>query len=142
MVSGMGTIDPLRCDIKSETSQGKQRFPRTVSPPKPGDGPIYTYSNPQALFPHSVTKFHPQAPTSGHWLCDKSGLTLAGERDETPGGRRQGQRPACPNSLGHMGPLDKMHTQNQASSSPTLVVPAGMQRAGEMWLEDGTWWRG
>lgn len=62
---GTVTMEPLGSDTKSEASQGNQRFPRTVSPPKPGDGPIYTFNNPQALFPHSVTKLHPQAPTPG-----------------------------------------------------------------------------
>lgn len=64
MALGIGTTEPLGCDTKSEASQGNQRFPRTVSPPKPGDSPIYTFDNPQALFPHSVTKLHPQAPNS------------------------------------------------------------------------------
>lgn len=62
VASGAGTPEPLGSDIKSETSQGNQRFPRTVSPPKPGDGPIYTCSNPQALFPHSFTKLQLQVP--------------------------------------------------------------------------------
>lgn len=65
VASGTGTIDPLGCDTKSETSQGNQRFPRTVSPPKPGDSPIYTCINPQGLFPQLVTKLHSQAPTPG-----------------------------------------------------------------------------
>lgn len=46
-------------------AKGKQRFPRTVSPPKPGDGPIYTCRNSQAPFPGSVTKLHPQVPVLG-----------------------------------------------------------------------------
>ena len=59
-----GTTEPLGSDTTSEASQGNQRFPRTGSPPKPGDSPIYTISNPQALF-HMVTKLHPQTPTLG-----------------------------------------------------------------------------
>ena len=62
MALGIGTPEPLGSDTKSETSQGNQRFPRTVSPPKPGNSPIYTYDNPQALFPHSFTKLQLQVP--------------------------------------------------------------------------------
>lgn len=65
VASETGTTDPLGCDTKSEACQGNQIFPRTVSPPKPGDSPIYTCINPQGLFPHLVTKLHSQAPTPG-----------------------------------------------------------------------------
>lgn len=43
---GTGTTEPLGCNTNSETSQGNQRFPRTISPPEPGDSPIYTCNNP------------------------------------------------------------------------------------------------
>lgn len=84
-----------------------------------------------------------RCPPQKHWFCDKSGLALAGVRDEVPGRRRQGQGSACPNSLGRLhGPFGQDADSNHSSSAPTLVVPAGMQRPGKMWLKDGTWQRG